>query len=90
MDKRMHVIFQGRVQGVGFRYTALEFAREMGLSGTVQNLSDGSVELFAQGTEDRLKTYLRKLESSFELDIGNGVNVTWLEISPDLTNFRIL
>jgi acylphosphatase len=49
--KIYHYIVSGRVQGVCFRhYTVLE-AEKNGLSGTVRNLPDGSVEVFVQGEE---------------------------------------
>lgn len=46
---RKHIIFSGRVQGVGFRYTACYLARSLGLTGWVKNLWDGNVEMEVQG-----------------------------------------
>ena len=52
MEKvRKHIIFSGRVQGVGFRYTACYLARPLGLTGWVKNLYDGSVEMEVEGEE---------------------------------------
>ncbi len=51
---RKHIIFYGRVQGVGFRFYAVHKARQLGLTGWVQNLYDGSVEMEVQGTEARI------------------------------------
>ena len=44
-----HIVFSGRVQGVGFRYTAHRIALRYELTGFVRNRPDGSVEMFAQG-----------------------------------------
>lgn len=71
------VFFTGRVQGVGFRYTTLEVAREFDVSGHVKNLVDGRVELEAEGKaeevtafiaalEERMHGYVRKTERSAE------------------------
>jgi acylphosphatase len=46
---RRTVHFRGRVQGVGFRYTAEALARRLPLTGFVQNLSDGRVKLVVEG-----------------------------------------
>lgn len=48
---RKHIYFSGRVQGVGFRYQAAYYARSLGLTGWVRNLSDGRVEMEIQGRE---------------------------------------
>ena len=48
---RWHIYFDGRVQGVGFRFTAQIFASQLQLTGWVRNLDDGRVEAEAQGTE---------------------------------------
>ncbi len=49
MTERRHYRFSGTVQGVGFRYRACWAAQHLGLTGWVENLWDGSVELEAQG-----------------------------------------
>lgn len=51
---RRHIIFYGRVQGVAFRYRACYGAKQLGLGGFVRNLSDGTVEMEVQGTEERI------------------------------------
>lgn len=48
---REKIIFYGRVQAVGFRYRSKQFAVELGLTGTVKNCLDGSVEMEVQGEE---------------------------------------
>ena len=54
---RRHYLFYGRVQGVGFRFTTYKKAKNLGLTGWVCNLSDGSVEACIQG-EEKLIDYL--------------------------------
>ena len=46
---RIHAIYSGRVQGVGFRFTVLELASSLALGGFVRNLPDGDVEVVAEG-----------------------------------------
>ena len=48
---RKHIFFYGRVQGGGFRYYSVNKARQLGLTGWVRNLYDGSVEMEVQGPE---------------------------------------
>ncbi len=52
MTRRARVVVSGRVQGVFFRATCAERARELGLGGSVRNLPDGSVEAVFEGPED--------------------------------------
>jgi acylphosphatase len=47
----VHVHYEGRVQGVGFRWTVKNLSREFDVAGTVKNLPDGRVEVVAQGDE---------------------------------------
>ena len=48
-DKGVRIVVRGRVQGVWYRAHTETRARELGLSGTVQNLPDGTVEIVAEG-----------------------------------------
>ncbi len=54
-------VVSGRVQGVGFRYFALDAARREGLTGTVRNLDDGRVEAVAEGESDSVVRFERAL-----------------------------
>lgn len=58
----MHALVYGRVQGVGFRYWARTTAAGLALTGWVRNLTDGSVELFFQGSDDRVERFSQLLE----------------------------
>jgi acylphosphatase len=51
---RLHLRIRGRVQGVFFRVSAVEQARDLGLTGWIRNRYDGSIELVAEGTTDAL------------------------------------
>ena len=54
VDKRLHLIIEGKVQGVFYRASAMEKAVSLGLSGFVRNLSGGEVELVAEGRRENL------------------------------------
>jgi acylphosphatase len=56
-----HVVYRGRVQGVGFRYTAREIAERFGVTGYVRNLRGGDVELAVEGTPEIVDAYLAAL-----------------------------
>jgi acylphosphatase len=69
------VFFTGHVQGVGFRYTTLQVAKEFEVTGRVSNLADGRVQLSAEGSvrevsafvaalEERMHGYIRRVERS--------------------------
>lgn len=59
---RRHIIFYGRVQGVGFRYYSVNKARQLGLTGWVRNLYDGTVEMEVQGEEPKIDELILFLE----------------------------
>ncbi|HPO14614.1 MAG TPA: acylphosphatase [Candidatus Hydrogenedentes bacterium] len=55
---RLHVLIEGWVQGVGFRYSTLAKAESLRLNGWVRNLPDGRVEAEFEGPRDTLETML--------------------------------
>ena len=55
------VIYEGRVQGVGFRYTCKDLARGFDVVGSVRNLEDGTVELVACGEAGEVDEFLREI-----------------------------
>jgi len=56
--KAVHAYISGRVQGVFYRASTYEKARELGLEGWVRNLPDGRVELFCQGPSEQVDRLL--------------------------------
>jgi len=61
---QMEVRFEGRVQGVGFRFTTVELASRFSVSGYVRNDFDGSVQLVAEGEEAELLGFLEAIRRS--------------------------
>lgn len=66
---RKQIVFYGRVQGVGFRYTARHAADSLGLTGWVRNEYDGSVMMQVQGEEVKIDHMLHILNNDMYIDI---------------------
>lgn len=58
---RKHIYFSGRVQAVGFRYSALCLAKELQLTGWVKNLTDGRVEAELQGQAKLVDSFVERI-----------------------------
>jgi acylphosphatase len=61
---RMHALFSGRVQGVGFRFAVCRIADKLEVTGFVRNLWDGDVEIIAEGTQRELSEFLHQIRNS--------------------------
>jgi acylphosphatase len=83
-----HIIFIGRVQGVGFRFTALDIANRYRLTGLVRNLPDGTVEMLAQGFSDDISDCLREIEESFRGYIRE-TKIEEIPSNPQYKDFKI-
>jgi acylphosphatase len=83
------VRYSGQVQGVYFRATAREFAKEYAVAGNVRNLPDGSVELFVQGTPRVVTAFLADLAARYEGNIRHEDRQT-APPEPPCIDFHVL
>jgi acylphosphatase len=88
-SKAFHAVVHGRVQGVGFRYSALRQARALGVRGTVANTLDGSVEVIAEGDAERLALFLAWLEKGPPGARVSSVHVAWVPFSGQYVDFEV-
>ena len=88
MLNRIHVFYSGRVQGVGFRFTAEDFARDLGVTGWVRNLRNGQVEIIAEAEDSILQDFLSHIEQYFRSYIQD-VDVQWQEPTGEFKSFGI-
>ncbi len=72
-EVRKHIVFHGRVQGVGFRYTAKYLAQSLRLTGWVSNEWDGTVTLEIQGREALIQKLLVGLNSN------QFITIDWMD-----------
>lgn len=80
MIKRFGIRFYGRVQGVGFRWTAYHLAQSLDLTGSVENEYDGTVLCEVQGERAAIDEFLGKLENARYIRIDD---MDIKELSPD-------
>ena len=76
-EKRIHLLFSGHVQGVGFRYSTRQVAERLDLSGWVRNLSDGRVEAVIEGPLTALELFVDEIAEATHghvADIGKTVS----------------
>jgi acylphosphatase len=86
----MGVFYSGHVQGVGFRYTAKSAAAGFDISGTVRNLSDGRVELIAEGAREELEAFRAALRDAGLKHFIRDEKVAWSEAQNDFRGFEIV
>jgi acylphosphatase len=87
--RRLHVYWSGRVQGVGFRYTAETAALELKLTGWVWNLPDGRVEALCEGTEKKLQSFLEKVAEGPMKPHIKQTQSKWEEATGEFQDFHI-
>lgn len=89
MDERLEAVVSGRVQFVMYRDFATRKARGLKLVGEVQNISDGTVRVVAEGPRERLDLYVEKLKRGSLLSHVESVGTTWLTATNTYTSFSI-
>jgi acylphosphatase len=86
---RMHIYYSGKVQGVGFRYTAKNVATGFEVTGIVRNLEDGRVELVAEGLKDELEAFQQGIRESGLGHFIRSEEVKWEEPTGEFRGFEI-
>jgi len=80
MLKTISITISGKVQGVFYRQTAKEKARELGLSGEVRNLEDGNVLIIATGTDEQLNNLVEWSKKGPPRAVVTGVKIRELPL----------
>jgi acylphosphatase len=87
---RITACAKGRVQGVGYRYLVTDCARETGVFGFVKNRSDGSVMIVAEGSDDALDEFVRRVQAQGDPLIRvDTMDVTKSEPTGEFSGFGI-
>jgi acylphosphatase len=86
---RLHLIISGRVQGVGFRFSAYDEAKELALAGWVRNLPGGEVEIVAEGKRYNLQILAAWAHLGPPSAHVTAVREDWLDFTGEFTDFQI-
>ncbi|MBU1197538.1 acylphosphatase [Candidatus Micrarchaeota archaeon] len=89
MNKAVHVIVSGSVQGVGYRYSVLRIAARFPVAGFVRNLSDGRVEIQAEGEENALKHLVDAIKIQDGYVHVQDASVTYSEPTGSFSSFEV-
>ncbi len=88
--RRIHVLYTGRVQGVGFRYQAKSAAAGFEVTGIVRNLPDGRVELIAEGDQTELEEFRQAIRDSGVGPMIRSEVVEWSTATREFRGFEIV
>ncbi|MDO8264834.1 MAG: acylphosphatase [Candidatus Parcubacteria bacterium] len=86
---RLHIIIQGKVQGVFFRNTAKKIAEEMGMTGWVRNLPDGRLEAVLEGEKEKLKKMAEWTKKGPVLARVEKIEMIWEDYKGEFKDFKI-
>ena len=86
----VHIVIKGKVQGVSFRYFTLKQARELAITGWVQNKPNGNVEAFAHGDKTNLELFIKKLQQGSSFSRVDNVIHNWKLAENNYSDFSII
>jgi acylphosphatase len=90
MEKtRAHVFVSGKVQGVYYRASTRDAAREKGVEGWVKNLGDGRVEAVFEGQKDAVEAMVRWCHKGSRRAEVEDVGVEWEEATDEFDGFEV-
>lgn len=87
---RMQILYSGHVQGVGFRFTVRRVATGFEIAGVVRNLSDGRVELVAEGGRAELEAFREAIRESGLAAHIRREEIKWTEAQNEFRGFEIV
>ncbi len=87
--KSLHCLIKGKVQGVGFRMWTKDVAEYMGIRGWVRNLSDGRVEVLAQGDKEKLEEFKGKLATGPVMSRVDDIECKYIDYDEEYNEFEI-
>lgn len=88
--KRFYIIFIGRVQGVGFRWTLVQLTHKYNLTGYCRNMINGNVEAEIQGNEANLEAFIKEvLENRYYIRIDD-YSIKSINIVENESNFSVI
>lgn len=85
----LKIIVRGEIQDVGFRYSIKAKALELGITGYVKNISDGSVEIVAQGEETKLNELISWAKTGPRFSRVDKVEISWSKPEEQFLDFEI-
>lgn len=88
--KATQVYYEGKVQGVGFRYTVRTMARGFDVTGWVQNLPDGRVELQVAGDAEEVQAFLQEIRDSSIAGHISSEQTHRIDVSTPFKGFQII
>lgn len=87
----MHAIAKGSVQGVFFRDTTRLCAKRLGINGSVKNLQDGTVEIYAQGNKDLLEQLIEEVKKNLSYPgYIKDIDISYLPLTKTFDSFQII
>lgn len=90
LKQQMRACIHGAVHGVGFRATTKRYAEQLHLTGFVRNVSDGSVEICAQGDKQTIEKLLELLRQTFGTSCIRQIDVTFQAVEVFYRDFIIM
>ena len=85
----MNALFHGHVQGVGFRFTTVEVARDFEMTGYVMNTMDGSVRVVAEALEEDLLKFLEQIRAAHIYRYVVKEDLNWSNATGEFSGFTI-
>ena len=87
--RRLNLLVEGHVQGIGFRYSTCAIAAQFPIAGFVKNLPDGNVEIVVEGDENEIGNFLTALRLHRIYRYVTREHIAWSPPRGDFRDFSI-